>query len=573
MRALKPCLLAVLVILCTVVVSHLASVLLPYRSSKEQREVDLGFVVADSTAVLQYDVDPEVEEVQVQPKTSQDTPKERPVVARPPRIDAADSGVTQSVSQNRAGHQQKEVPQDPDMASAPETRAPDVASAPETGALDLASAPEVGTPDRASASDIEATEAPKVDNDQNDGVPQIEGKRSVPRADADALTDQPTMLHSSGCDVTTGNALYEKLQHEQGLQRLISVIERLLFHRSARVGKCAQHKGSAAARSPPLCISPCVLGNKPLLRPLTDAFNPTEVEELIAMYQKHTEEIQVTHSKPSFPLITGDGFKFAADFQCDTKPNQKDDCSLDPKAITNRSVIFVNTLDVPTMVHKLPKIDAHFFMITHNRDKSVPVAVEAQALLDSPKVLKWFAKNIDMAHPKMVPIPIGIENRFYKNGEHPEDYLDLMLSNTNRSASRDILINFTPRKYNLDRNKALEAMKQNGFGGRQTKKIGHKNFLEQSRRFRFVLSPPGNGISCHRTWEALYMNRVPIVPANNETGIYADLPVLVVDDWFSVTKEVVDAQWEPLMRGPHDPDKLWQPWWLLHMLRIALRTP
>eukprot|EP00667_Euglena_gracilis_P011011 EG_transcript_11235 len=389
-----------------------------------------------------------------------------------------------------------------------------------------------------------------------------------------ALCDVPALLHSSGHDAAAGAALADRLQREPGLRRLIATVERLLFPESLARGACktvAEHRKRREAG--PLCLTPQLLGAQPLLRPMADAFPPTEIPQIVAEYRRHVQGIQVSHSKPSYPLITGDGFKFVGDFQCDTKPNQKDDCSLDPRTITNRSIVFINTLDIPAFVHKLPRIAAHFFVITHNRDKSVP-GPEGLPLLHSPKLLRWFAKNVDHVHPKMVPIPIGIENRFYKNGEHPEDFLDLLPGNQNTTVSRDVLINFTPRKWNSDRNRALEAMKKNGFGSRQTKKLSHKQFLDQSRHYRFILSPQGNGISCHRTWEALYMNRIPLVSPSNDTGVYAALPVVVVEDWFAVTKEFVDTTWTKLaVQGRFDWDRLWQHWWLLHMLRICLLTP
>jgi hypothetical protein len=34
----------------------------------------------------------------------------------------------------------------------------------------------------------------------------------------------------------------------------------------------------------------------------------------------------------------------------------------------------------------------------------------------------------------------------------------------------------------------------------------------------YTLSPEGNGIDCHRTWECLYLNRVPIVTRNFNTS-------------------------------------------------------
>jgi hypothetical protein len=37
------------------------------------------------------------------------------------------------------------------------------------------------------------------------------------------------------------------------------------------------------------------------------------------------------------------------------------------------------------------------------------------------------------------------------------------------------------------------------------------SYLDDMARCRWVLSPPGNGVDCHRTWEALYLGVTPIV--------------------------------------------------------------
>ena len=46
----------------------------------------------------------------------------------------------------------------------------------------------------------------------------------------------------------------------------------------------------------------------------------------------------------------------------------------------------------------------------------------------------------------------------------------------------------------------------------------------------FVISPPGNGIDCHRTWEAFYHKTIPVI--ENKYFLFKDndLPVLVVDN-------------------------------------------
>lgn len=50
----------------------------------------------------------------------------------------------------------------------------------------------------------------------------------------------------------------------------------------------------------------------------------------------------------------------------------------------------------------------------------------------------------------------------------------------------------------------------------------------RNRRFPFWLSPRGNGLDCHRTWEALYLNTIPIVWSSPLNPLYVDLPVLII---------------------------------------------
>lgn len=54
----------------------------------------------------------------------------------------------------------------------------------------------------------------------------------------------------------------------------------------------------------------------------------------------------------------------------------------------------------------------------------------------------------------------------------------------------------------------------------------------------FVVSPEGNGIDCHRTWEAMYLRTVPIVTRSPVTEFFVDLglPMLMVDSWSEINK-------------------------------------
>ena len=51
----------------------------------------------------------------------------------------------------------------------------------------------------------------------------------------------------------------------------------------------------------------------------------------------------------------------------------------------------------------------------------------------------------------------------------------------------------------------------------------------------YVISPPGGGIDCHRIWEALYLNTIPIVQNHASFSQFKHLPILFIDNWEDIT--------------------------------------
>ena len=68
-----------------------------------------------------------------------------------------------------------------------------------------------------------------------------------------------------------------------------------------------------------------------------------------------------------------------------------------------------------------------------------------------------------------------------------------------------------------------------------TQKLGVREYLMTLGQHRFVLSPRGNGLDAHRTWEALLVGTIPIVRSSALNPLYERLPVLIVRDWSDVT--------------------------------------
>ena len=63
------------------------------------------------------------------------------------------------------------------------------------------------------------------------------------------------------------------------------------------------------------------------------------------------------------------------------------------------------------------------------------------------------------------------------------------------------------------------------------------NIYKRNRQYSFWLSPRGNGIDCHRTWEALYLDIIPIVSHSTLDSLYSSLPILVINNWNEITEE------------------------------------
>jgi hypothetical protein len=91
--------------------------------------------------------------------------------------------------------------------------------------------------------------------------------------------------------------------------------------------------------------------------------------------------------------------------------------------------------------------------------------------------------------------------------------------------------------------RASEALRNQSFvtiGKRKS----FEGYLEDLRRHRFVLCPQGNGLDTHRTWETLLMGSVPVIAHSTLDGLYAGLPVVLVDDWDVIDEALLQGAWK-----------------------------
>ena len=92
-------------------------------------------------------------------------------------------------------------------------------------------------------------------------------------------------------------------------------------------------------------------------------------------------------------------------------------------------------------------------------------------------------------------------------------------------------------------------------------KLDQETYYKELRKHRFVVSPPGNGLDSHSTWEALLVDCIPIVASSALDPVYEELPVWKVNDWRDVTDDAVKKMEEELLGKTYNWEKVFRSFW------------
>jgi hypothetical protein len=80
-----------------------------------------------------------------------------------------------------------------------------------------------------------------------------------------------------------------------------------------------------------------------------------------------------------------------------------------------------------------------------------------------------------------------------------------------------------------------------------------KDYFEQLPDYKFVISPEGNGIDCHRHYEALLAGCIPIMEYNPLTQFkYRNLPVLYTRDYSEINEDYLNKVYLEMKDNTYD---------------------
>ena len=251
-----------------------------------------------------------------------------------------------------------------------------------------------------------------------------------------------------------------------------------------------------------------------------------------------------------------------------------------PLSVARGEVVWVRLSWLASFVARaLPHIHADFILATGDGDHSVPsgIAAVAPAILEHPRVLHWFTQNRCAADARISPLPIGIDFHTVNDrpfwGEpvtSPIDQEQAMLAiarslpPVERRVPRMYLDFITTSAYG-DRVAILASLSRNPLAVVQPGRLPRNDLFRRRGEFAFVVSPHGNGLDCHRTWEALALGHIVLVPSSPLDPLYEGLAVVSVRDWTRITEDDLQEWLDRYGPMTRDNPRLTSRWWVARM--------
>lgn len=88
------------------------------------------------------------------------------------------------------------------------------------------------------------------------------------------------------------------------------------------------------------------------------------------------------------------------------------------------------------------------------------------------------------------------------------------------------------------------------------------DYFESLPKYKFVISPEGNGVDCNRHYEALMAGCIPIVELNPIIQAkYGDVPILYTQDYSEITPTYLEEKYAEMLDRKWDFSRLFLSSW------------
>jgi hypothetical protein len=218
-------------------------------------------------------------------------------------------------------------------------------------------------------------------------------------------------------------------------------------------------------------------------------------------------------------------------------------------------------------------------LVTHNSDLGIDDKLAALAFGNNPNLAAWFGQNVRVRHPRLIPVPIGLERVRWFPHLRKRDQLRELAARSPEMPSELCLANFSvstnarERLACLDSASSFATLRAADTVCQDTPE-SYGSYLTEILEHKFVLCPEGNGVDTHRLWETLYLGRIPVVTRSVVTEAFSEigsatlgaatlgpglwpsatlgaatLPMVILDSWADLSRARLQTCWDDFREG------------------------
>ena len=150
------------------------------------------------------------------------------------------------------------------------------------------------------------------------------------------------------------------------------------------------------------------------------------------------------------------------------------------------------------------------------------------------------------------PFPIGMCFQYIWN--YKNTGIQIGAHNNTVLLAINIHNDYKRRPTGINRHSIVEILKRKAI---KNISLEHQEYFEALPTYKFVISPEGNGIDCHRHYESLLAGSIPIIEHNPLTEEkYKGCPVLFTVDYSEITEEYLISKYNKMLNTTYDFSRL-----------------
>lgn len=192
---------------------------------------------------------------------------------------------------------------------------------------------------------------------------------------------------------------------------------------------------------------------------------------------------------------------------------------------------------------------------------------------NSNKISFIYTSNYDLNYEsyKIYPIPLGLDyhtlnekNTNWGSKKLPiyqevdlEDIYDNSLKFENRKNNIYSFFHLNinvkiDREHTKDRLDASKHLDNNILNIYQKNNMNRNKTWKEMVKYKWIASPHGNGLDCHRTYEAIALGCIPIVKTSVLDYLYKNMPIIICKDWSELTLDFLNNKTKEALKKSRD---------------------